>query len=131
MALSPFEQDPGVEWGRIQPSGWVPPDESWVLALGHDTPGCTGAFNVGDRVEVSQGVDFAGVKLLRLRARLRPPENVPAGVAWRASMLIDGVEMVGETLTPGRSRDVNDWALNVSKLAGTHILTFRLALVTA
>ena len=76
-----------------------------------------------------QTASFGDINLARLRANMRPPSSVPAGVAWKASLRIDGVERASTLLDPGRTRDRIDLAANVSKLTGDHELGFRLELV--
>jgi hypothetical protein len=113
----------------VKPEGFVPPQGEFAFVLGRDLPGLKQKLQVGDFVEVKQSADFGDAKLVRFRARLRPPASVPAGVAWKASLRIDGAERVSQLLAPGRTRDRVDLAANVSKLAGDHELSFRLGLV--
>jgi hypothetical protein len=119
----------GTAQGRIVPSGFVPPEGEFAFVLGHDLVGLREKFEPGDFVELTQTASFGDAKLVRLRARLRPSAAVPAGVAWRASLRLDGFERVSTVLAPGRTRDRIDLAANVSKLVGDHELAFRLELV--
>ena len=102
-----------------------------MFVLGRDLPGLTQKLAVGDYVEVKQTANFGGAKLIRFRTRLRPPATVPAGVAWRATLRIDGADRASTRLTPGWTRDRLDIAANISKLVGDHELSFRLELVGA
>lgn len=129
MALTAWNRELGTTQGRLAPAGFVPPEGTRAFVLGRDLPGLTHKLEVGDFVEVKQIADFGDAKLVRFRARMRPPSSVPAGVAWRASLRIDGDERASAMLTPGRTRDRADLAANVSKLSGNHELAFRLEVV--
>ena len=129
MALTAWNRELGTTQGRVVPQGFAPPEGTFAFVLGRDLPGLAQKLAVGDRVEVKQTASFGDAKLLRLRARMRPPVVVPSGVAWKASLRIDGVERASALLTPDRTRDRLDLAANVSKLVGDHELAFRLELV--
>ena len=129
MALTAWNRELGTTQGRVDPQGFTPPQGEFVFVLGRDLPGLQQQLEVGDFVEVKQTANFGDTKLVRLRARMRPPSAVPAGVAWKASLRIDGGERASALLVPGRTRDRVDLAVNVSKLAGDHELGFRLELV--
>lgn len=128
MALSAWNRELGTTQGRVDPQGYTPPQGEFVFVLGRDLPGLHQKLEVGDFVEVKQTADFGDAKFVRLRARLRPPASVPAGLAWKASLRIDGAERASQFLDPGRTRDRVDLAANVSKLTGDHELAFRLEL---
>jgi hypothetical protein len=129
VALTAWNRELGTTQGRVDPQGFTPPQGEFVFVLGRDLPGLQQRLEVGDFVEVKQTASFGDTKLVRLRARMRPPASVPAGVAWKASLRIDGGERVSTLLVPGRTRERVDLATNVSKLAGDHELGFRLELV--
>ena len=129
MAVTAWNRELGTTQGRVAPQLYAPPEGTFAFVLGRDLPGLTQKLVVGDRVEVKQTASFGDTKLLRLRARMRPPTTVPTGLAWKASLRIDGVERVSTLLQPGRTRDRLDLATNVSKLVGDHELAFRLELV--
>ncbi|HYM98069.1 MAG TPA: phage tail protein [Candidatus Sulfotelmatobacter sp.] len=128
MALTAWTRELGATQGRIMPRGFVPPEGTFAFVLGRDLPGLTQRLVVGDFVEVHQTADFGGASFVRFRARMRPPAALPPGVAWRASVLVDGTERASAVLTPGRTRDRADLAADVSKLSGGHNLVFRLEL---
>lgn len=130
MALTAWNRELGTTQGRIAPSAFTPPEGVFAFVLGRDLPGLTQKLNVGDYVEVKQTADFGDTKVVRFRARMRPPESVPPGVAWRASLRVDGSDRASTLLVPGRTRDRVDLAANVSKLSGNHELAFRLAVVS-
>ena len=129
MALVAWNRELGTTQGRIVPQGYAPPSGSYAFVLGSDLPGLLQQLAVGDHAEVKQTASFGDINLVRLRARMRPSTSVPAGVAWKASLRIDGTERTSTLLEPGRTRDRIDLAANVSKLVGDHELGFRLELV--
>jgi hypothetical protein len=110
VALTAWTRELGTTQGRIGPQGFAPPEGTFAFVLGRDLPGLRQKLNVGDFVEVKQTADFGDAKLVRVRARMRPPESLPAGVAWKASLRIDGAERASALLLPGRTRDRVDLA---------------------
>ncbi len=129
MALTAWNRELGTTQGRIAPAAFTPPERTLAFVLGRDLPGLAHKLEVGDFVEVKQTADFGDAKIVRFRARMRPPESAPGGAGWRASIRIDGAEYASALLLPGRTRDRADLAANVSKLSGDHELAFRLAVV--
>jgi hypothetical protein len=129
VALVAWNRELGTTQGRIVPQGYVPPSGTYAFVFGSDLPGLLQRLEFGDYAEVKQTASFGDTNLVRLRARMRPPSSVPAGVGWKASLRIDGVERASTLLAPGRTRDRIDLAANVSKLSGDHELGFRLELV--
>ncbi len=129
MALVAWNRELGTAQGRLAPQSYVPSSGTFAFVLGHDLPGLAQKLAVGDHVEVRQTASFGDTKLVRVRARMRGASSVPAGLAWRASLRIDGAERAGAVLEPGRTRDRIDLAANVSRLTGDHELAFRLDLV--
>ena len=101
------------------------PEGDHVFVLGFQLPGLIHRFDVGDFAQLQQTADFGSTNLIRVVAIVRPPEVNPAGLAWRLSLRLDGVEYVGRNLEAGRGRTFVDMAANVSKLVGDHILAFR------
>jgi hypothetical protein len=129
VALTAWNRELGTTQGRIAPVAFTPPEGTFAFVLGRDLPRLTQKLEVGDFVEVKQTADFGDAQIVRFRARMRPPETVPAGIAWKASLRIDGSERASALLVPGRMRDRVDLAANVSQLTGDHELAFRLAVV--
>ena len=129
MSLTSWNRELGTTQGRVRPRDFTLPEGEFVFVLGRDLPGLHHRFEAGDFVEVAQTASFGDATLVRARVRLRPPAAMPAGVMWRASLQIDGVDRVAVLLAPGRARDRLDLAANVSKLSGEHALAFRLELV--
>lgn len=136
MGLTAFTRDVAITQGRIEPANWTPQDAgAWVFGLGRDDPGIAEVLNVGDSVLVSQAFGWSGGGyVLRAPARLRPPSTIPLGVWWRASLLVDGVEVIGHTIPPARpgqpagTLDFHDFGCVVALLTGTHTIGFRLQL---
>lgn len=129
MELTAFDRRLGLGQGRIAPAGARPASGDFVFVLGDDAPGHRYDLAPGDHAEVVQGVDLTGVDLVRAHLRLRIPAGVPDGLAWEASIVVDGVKRATVTARPGRERDITDLAANVSKLAGGHAAGVRLELV--
>ena len=129
--LSAWTSELGVSQGRIAPAGFTPAEGSFAFVLGNDLPGLFRKLEVGDFAELKQQADFGDAKLVRLRARLRPPARTPDDAVWKASIRIDGEQRAAVLLIPGRTRDLADMAVNVSKLSGPHELAFRLELTAA
>ncbi len=129
MALSAFTSRLGRGQGRILTSKAASGDYAFVL--GEDEAGRLFELAPGDHAEVTQSTDLTGVKLVRALLRLRVPASTPAGLAWEASILVDGAKLARMRAKPGRERLVTDLAANVSKLAGAHTIGLRLELVTA
>lgn len=129
MALTAWNRELGTTQGRVAPTTFRAPEGAFAFVLGHELPGILQRLAIGDFVEVQQLADFGAARLVRFRARLRPPASVPAGIGWLASIRIDGARRASALLVPGRTRDRVDLAANVSKLVGDHELGFRLEVV--
>jgi len=128
MALTAFTSRLGRGQGRLQTSRATSGDYAFVL--GEDEPGRLFELAPGDHTEVTQSTDVTGVKLVRALLRLRMPASTPTGLAWEASLVVDGTKLARMRARPGRERLVTDLAANVSKLSGTHVVGVRLELVT-
>ena len=119
----------GRTQGRLQPEGFPPVTGEHAFVLGSDEPGHRHLLNPGNHSEVAQDVDCTGIDFVRVRLRLRTPATMPTGMFWEASLLVDGVKQASMVLGAGGKRDRADMAANVSKLAGTHQVAFRLELL--
>ena len=129
MTLTAFDCRLGSGQGRLQRRTGTPGSGDWIFVIGDDEPGQRYDLAAGDRGEVSQPIDLTGADLVRARLHLRVPGDVPAGLAWEASITIDGVQAARATCRPGQERVLTDLAANVSKLAGVHLVGVRLQLV--
>ncbi|MBU1483172.1 MAG: hypothetical protein KKH12_16030 [Gammaproteobacteria bacterium] len=127
--LTLFESRVGQTQGRIQPDGVDPLEGEWAFVLGADQEGVLGEFADGDFAEVTQTVDVTGDTLLRASILLRTPGDVPDGWAWRASLLVDGVEYIAFDGWEGKVRQITDIAVPVADLTGEHDFSVRLTAV--
>jgi hypothetical protein len=123
--LDAFRTNLGVTQGRVEVA---PGDLRFVL--GALEPGQLFDLATGDCAEVVQTTDLTGVTLVRVRLTLRVPPGLPAGRAWEASIVVDGVKRARTTCEAGRTRTIPDLAANVSKLTGAHEVGVRLELVS-
>jgi len=105
-------------------------EEDFAFVLGDLAEGYLHTLELGDRAEVVQETDLTDVDFLRAEMNLRVPEDLPAGLAWEASIIADGVKMARAVCEPGREREITDLAANVSKLAGVRPVGVRLELVS-
>ena len=124
MDLDAFTSRLGDGQGRV-----VTPGGEVRFLLGDAEPGRIFDLGVGDRIEVTQSTDLTGVALVRAVLELRVPPGIPPGLAWEASVVVDGVKYARTTCAPGRTRSTTDLAANVSKLNGAHEVGVRLELV--
>jgi len=129
MALTAFTSRLGLGQGRIRPSHAPTQAGELVFVLGDDEPGRFFELAAGDHAEVTQSVDLTGAALVRAVLRLRVPKTLPAGLAWEAAIVVDGVSFARARSGRGRERVITDLAANVSKLAGVHAVGVRLELV--
>ncbi len=131
MELDAFSSRIGVGQGRVRPAGAAPAAGEYLFVLGEDEPGRWFQLAAGDRAEVSQQTDLTGVDVVRAHLTFRVPAGVPPGLAWEASLLVDGTKRARASCRPGRTRTLTDLAANVSKLSGVHVVAVRLELVGA
>lgn len=138
MALTAFTRDVAITQGRIRPALWTPQDSGqWVFCLGFDAIDQFDVIAAGDSVTVSQSADWAANGYtMRIPARLRLPRTVPLGVWWRASVLLNGVEVWGRDFPPSNPAkpvdyDLGDLGWVVAHLVGAHTIGFRLQLLGA
>ena len=127
MALTAFTSRLGRGQGRLATSKAT--SGNYAFVLGDNEPGRLFELAPGDRAEVSQETDLTGVMLVRAMLRLRVPSSTPSGLAWEASILVDGTKLACMRAQAGRERLVTDLAANVSKLSGLHVIGVRLELV--
>lgn len=118
----------GLGQGRVPAAAG---DGAWAFVLGDVQPGRVCELTVGDHAEVVQDADLTDIALVRARITLRVPAHVPPGLAWQASLMVDGVKRAVATGRAGRTRKLTDLAANVSKLSGVHRVGVRLELVSA
>ncbi len=88
-------------------------------------------LDIGDRAEVVQDTDLTSVDLVRAWMRLRVPASLESGIAWEASITVDGIKAARASCPAGRERVLTDMAANVSKVSGIHQVGVRLELVVS
>ncbi len=128
MALTAFTSRLGRSQGRLATPKATGGEYAFVL--GDDETGRLFELTPGDHAEVTQETDLTDVMFVRVLLRLRVPASTPSGLAWEASILVDGTKLARMRAKPGHERLVTDLAANTSKLSGLHILGVRLELVT-
>jgi hypothetical protein len=131
MELDAFKCRLGLGQGRVQPATLATTAGAWAFVLGDNQPGRRFELTPGDYAEVFQDTDLTGFALVRAQFTLRVPARMPAGLAWQASLTIDGVKHAVVEGRTGRTRSVTDLTANVSKLSGVHRVGVRLELVGA
>lgn len=129
MALTAFTSRLGRGQGRLLTPKAT--GDKYAFVLGEDEPGRFFELAPGDHADVTQEMELTGVKLVRAILRLRVPASTPPGLAWEASIIVDGAKAASTRAKPGREKLVTDLAANVSKLSGLHTVGVRLELVAA
>ena len=130
VTLTAFTSRLGVGHGRLLAVPGSESENDHVFVLGERERGRLFNLAPGDRAEVTQTVDLTGVVLVRAALSLDVPESVPMGLAWEASVVVDGVKLASARARRGRERVLTDLAVNVSKANGVHTVGVRLELVT-
>ncbi|RJS14158.1 hypothetical protein DRW03_35545 [Corallococcus sp. H22C18031201] len=128
MALTAFTSRLGVGQGRIRPQRATPASGEFLFVLGDEEPGHFFELALGDFAEVTQAVDVTGLALVRCALSFRVPPGAPPGLAWEASLVVDGQKRTRLLGRPGRECLVAEMAANVSKLSGVHTVGVRLEL---
>ena len=72
-----------------------------LVVLGDDESGRLFELAPGDHAEVTQQTDLTGVMLVRALLRLRVPASTLPGLAWEASIIVDGTKLASMRATPG------------------------------
>lgn len=129
MDLDAFTSRLGIGQGRVRPAHAPVPSGDSVFVLGEDEPGRFFEIEPGDHAEVTQDADVTDEDVVRAVLRLRVPRSLPPGLAWEASLLIDGTKVARATCKPGQTRVLTDLAANVSKFTGVHAIGVRLELL--
>lgn len=138
MALSPLARRLGVTAGRIMPSAVPAVLGSYVFVLGSDLPGDFEKIVSGDSLVLSQTADITGLKFVRFRARVRAQADAPpyyyvddadgsegsSSLTWQFWWGIGATRHGERTLTPGRTLDLRDGAIDVSQLSGNQTFKF-------
>jgi hypothetical protein len=127
VGLSAFTCRLGQGQGRLRTPQATAGDYAFVL--GDVEPGRSFELAPGDHAEVTQAVDLSDASFVRALLRLRVPASTPGGLAWEASIVVDGMKVARMRAKPGREGLATDLVANVSKLAGIHTIGVRLELV--
>jgi hypothetical protein len=101
MALTAFTSRLGRGQGRLATPKATGGDYAFVL--GDAEPGRVFELAPGDHAEVTQQADLTGVMLVRALLRLRVPASTPPGLAWEASILVDGTKLAACAPSPAAS----------------------------
>lgn len=121
----------GAEPQEVGPQGLIAaPEGEHVFCLGYELAGLFHRFAAGDFSQIEQDENFGATNIVRVVALIRSTDVMPSTLAWRFSLLLDGVIYTSRILEPGRDRSLVDIAANVSKLVGNHTLGFRLDLIS-
>ena len=125
MELDAFTEALGTRQGRLRQDG------GYVLVLGDVEPRRAHELSVGDYVEWRQDVDLTDEVVVRIQGSMRTPKDVPAGLAWEVSIIVDDITVARLIATPGRTQRVDDMAAYVASMVGEHRVAVRLELVSA
>ncbi|MDJ0766536.1 MAG: hypothetical protein QNJ97_26415 [Myxococcota bacterium] len=123
MALTAFDSRLGISQGCVQVG------EEFVFVLGDDQQGYEYELSPGDHAEVVQETDLSSIDLIRTELKINVPSDLPVGLAWEVSIIVDGSKYAQAKHASGRMRMITDLAANVSKLSGVHQVGVRLELV--
>jgi len=114
----------GRRAGRIQPTGWTPPDGDWCFLVGAENPDAEEDVVPGDRFGVEQTVDLTDIKTITFAMKLR--NTTSTGIDFRAAFLVSGVELWSEQIPHGETREYVKRTINVSHLEGDRPIVLRL-----
>lgn len=127
-----FNRELGTRQARIVPVDGAAAG-THAFCLGYDLPQHTETLNVGDYAQVEQAITFEPTtKTLEITVDVREPAAMPAGLVWRAALLVDGTVLALHELRGGARKRRRVLAANVSKAAaGAHTVAVRLRLENA
>lgn len=129
MPITAWTRGFGVNQGRVRPVNFLPPSGFFAFAFGSDIPGQVEQLKTGSFHRVYQEGTHVGAKIIRFRGRVRPPAEAVEDSAFKASMLLNGTEVMSHTLVPGWERELRDWAMNVSQISGANEVSWQLELL--
>lgn len=117
----------GHRAGRIQPTGWTPPDGDWCFLIGSESADVEDDVEIGDIFGVEQEVFLGDVRTLSFAMKLR---NTPdPAIDFKASLNIGGSEVWSEQIAHGETREYVRRTVNVSHLTGVQVVSLRLEAV--
>lgn len=142
MAVNAFTRRIGIASGRIQPTGAAAVLGTHVFCFGSDVAGDVQKIVTGDGMMIVQTADVTGLKLVRFRAKMRPPSGLPAqyldtadgtfhtgSLRWFFKWGINLTTHGQREIKPGRLLDIQDGAIDVSQLVGNQDIKFILQAV--
>lgn len=71
----------------------------WSFVFGSDVEDRVVRLAGGDRVDLTQSLDFTGLKSVRITGAARPGTSPPSGYAWVLTVEVDGIGSVSRDLT--------------------------------
>jgi hypothetical protein len=114
--------------GRIQPTGWTPPDGDWCILIGSEDPDKEDDIEIGDKFGFSQDIDLTSVTLITFAMQFR--NTTPAtSVDFKVSFTVGGVEKWSEQIPAGAIRDYAQRTVNVYDQTGTKAMALVLEAV--
>ena len=126
---SPLSIHPGVQMGRVAPSGWTPVG-TYSMCFGLVSE-LAFELNLNDEVHLAQTADVTGVKTVTFQANIRPPTVVVAGTKWLFTWGIGSAVHGQRELVAGRTRSLSTCAIDTSQVTGMQEIRFTLKLVSA
>jgi hypothetical protein len=127
MELDAFTEALGKRQGRVR----APSERSaHLLVLGDVEARRVHNLTVGDYVEWSQDVDLGTDDVVRIRGTMTTPREVPSGLAWELSIMIDGRKAASLLAAPGRTQRLDDMAALATDAPGRREVALRLELVS-
>ena len=118
----------GVVSGRIQPTGYIVPDGSYVLCLGSDVEGLLADLDPGDSAWFYQYVDVTSLTLITFRVKFVQPDNSAGGITFSLSVYMGSKSVVIQP-PDGSTQEFITRAINVTTLTGLQTLYIRLEAV--
>ncbi len=126
MSLTAWTRSSGTRQQRVRPVNFLPPSGFYAFVFGSDIPGQIEQLATDSFHRVSQEGTHVGTKILRFRGKLRPPSSLPEGAGFKASMLLNGVEVMSQSMVVGWERELTDWAMNLSQLFGSDTVAWQI-----
>jgi phage tail-like protein len=102
-------------------------DGTATMVLGYNQPGYIEVLHDGDEVTISQATTFDESRIL-LAGLFRVPE-LPSGVTWDVSLLVDGSVAYTEAYDTEGIFSINDVGFSAAQQPGAHDLAIRLQVV--
>lgn len=126
MELDAFTAALGKRQGRVRAPG---ESGAHLLVLGDVEARRARNLTVGDYVEWSQDVELRADEVVRIRGTMSTPD-VPPGLAWELSIMIDGRKAARLLAAPGRTQRLDDMVALATDALGSREVALRLELVS-